>query len=248
MTDNDFAGKVVLVTGAGQGIGQATAQMLADRGATVAVADLNADTAQAVAEQVGGGARAYPCDVTDRQQMLDVVKQIQADLGKLDGAVNNAGIAGDFTSILDYPLDLWRQTMAVNLDGVFYSLQAELPAIIAAGGGAVVNVASVMGTVAQVGQCAYNSSKHAVVGLTKSAALDVTEFGVRVNAVGPGFIDTPMLSVLDEEGYKALSNTHPIGRTGKPEEVAALIVFLLSDAAGFITASYHLVDGGYSAV
>lgn len=248
MAEQDFAGKVVLVTGAGQGIGSATAALLAERGATVAVVDLNGETAAKVAAEVGGGARAYQCDVTDEQQIADVVERLQTDLGRLDGAVNNAGVVGEFTSILDYPTDVWRRTMGVNLDGVFFSLRAELPAIIASGGGAVVNIASVMGAVAQVGQCAYNSSKHGVVGLTKSAALDVAEHGVRVNAVGPGFIETPMLAVVDEEAHRGLADIHPIGRTGQPGEVAEMIVFLLSEKASFITGGFHLVDGGYTAI
>lgn len=246
--DREFEGKIALVTGGGSGIGRATAQILAARGARVVLADRNGMHAEMVAAEIGNSASAYEVDISNQTQVKALVEWIISEKGGLHLAVNNAGIAGESVDLESYPIDLWHQVMGVNLHGVFYSLRAEIPAILASGGGAVVNVASIMGVIAQRGQCAYDASKHAVIGLTKSAALDYTARGVRVNAVGPGFIATPMVQDLaDAESLLALDALHPIGRIGRAEEVAELICFLLSDRASFISGSYHLVDGGYTA-
>jgi NAD(P)-dependent dehydrogenase (short-subunit alcohol dehydrogenase family) len=171
-----------------------------------------------------------------------------ATYGGLDVAVNHAGIGGPLAPTGEYPLDGWRKVIDINLNGVFYGLRYQIPAMLARGGGAIVNVASILGAVGTAGSPAYVAAKHAVVGLTKAAAVEYATRGLRINSVGPGYITTPLVtSSLDEATLKALTNLHPVQRLGTSEEVAALIVFLASDAASFITGSYHMVDGGYTA-
>ena len=162
--------------------------------------------------------------------------------------MNNAGIGGPAALIADYPLDGWKKVLDVNLNSVFYGLKYEIPAIIASGGGAIVNMASILGSVGFAQSSAYVTAKHGLVGLTKNAALEYAKQGVRVTAVGPGFIDTPLLSKnLDAPTLEFITTLHPVGRLGTADEVAALTCFLLSKEASFITGSYHLVDGGYVA-
>ncbi|HTN61633.1 MAG TPA: SDR family oxidoreductase, partial [Devosia sp.] len=168
--------------------------------------------------------------------------------GGLHLAVNNAGIGGPSAATADYPLDGWQTVIEVNLNSAFYGLKYEIPAILASGGGAIVNMASILGTLGFAQSCAYVSAKHAMVGLTKTAAIEYAKHGIRINAVGPGFINTPLLSKnLDAAALACVTGLHPIGRLGTAEEVAALTCFLLSQEASFITGSYHLVDGGYAA-
>lgn len=247
----DFQDKSIIVTGAGSGIGEATARLLAERGAKVMVADLNADHAAAVAraiEEAGGVARSLAIDVTDVDAVHAMVEDTVAAFGSLDGAVNNAGIGGESQPVGDYSLESWRRVIEVNLNSVFYCMQAELKAMERQGAGAIVNMASILGTNGFANSSAYVAAKHGVVGLTKSAALEYSAKGIRINSVGPGFIKTPLIDAnLDEETQEFLVGKHPIGRLGRSEEVAAITAFLLSDAASFITGSYHLVDGGYSA-
>jgi NAD(P)-dependent dehydrogenase (short-subunit alcohol dehydrogenase family) len=167
--------------------------------------------------------------------------------GALHLAVNNAGIGGASAPVGEYPLDDWARVIEVNLTSVFYSMRYELPAIERAGGGAVVNMSSILGSVGFQGSPAYVAAKHGVVGLTREASLTYAARNIRVNAVGPGFIDTPLLANLERPVYEGLVALHPIGRLGTAEEVAELTCFLLSDRARFINGSYHLVDGGYTA-
>lgn len=243
----DFSGKVALVTGAASGIGEAVARQLAAAGARVIVADLDRAGAEAVAKAIGGNARPRQLDVSDADAMRQLVEATVAEYGSLHLAVNNAGIGGASLPTAEYPLDEWHRVIDVNLHSVFYSMKYEIPAILASGGGAIVNMSSILGSNGWAGSTAYVAAKHALVGMTKAAALEYSAQGLRINAVGPGFIDTPLLSGMDRAVYDGLVALHPAGRLGTSEEVAALTCFLLSEQAGFITGSYHLVDGGFSA-
>ena len=250
MATYDVAGRSAIVTGAGSGIGRAIARLLAANGAAVVVIDINEAGAKSVADEIraaGGVAVSLAGDVTDLE-FAQLAVATAGEIGPLRIAVNNAGIAGASARVAEYPLDSWRRVIEVNQNAVFYGLRAQLPAIAAAGGGAIVNVASILGSVGFAGAPAYVTAKHAIVGLTKNAALEYAAQGVRVNAVGPGFIVTPLIEEnLDEQTRAFLTTKHALGRLGTSEEVAALVVFLASDAASFITGSYHLVDGGYTA-
>jgi NAD(P)-dependent dehydrogenase (short-subunit alcohol dehydrogenase family) len=245
-----FENKVAMVTGAGSGIGAAIAGRLGEEGATVIVADLNEAAARKVAAQIerdGGIAAAVEQDVGDPASVERSVAFALDKFGQLDVAVNNAGITGDLKPLADYSLEGWDKVIAVNLGGVFYGMKYQIPAMLRSGGGSIVNIASILGSVAARDSAGYNAAKHGVVGLTKSAALEYSKDGVRVNAIGPGYIDTPLLQNLDRQVYDGLVDLHPIGRLGKAEEVAELALFLASDKASFVTGSYHLVDGGYTA-
>ena len=250
MATYDVGERSAIVTGAGSGIGRAVARLLAANGATVLVTDINEVGARAVVDEIhaaGGKAEILVGDVAD-QEFAERCVAAASELGPLRIAVNNAGIAGAAAPVGEYPLDSWRQVIEINQNGVFYGLRAQLPAIAAAqGGGAIVNVASILGSVGFASSAAYVTAKHAIVGLTKNAALEYAAQGVRVNSVGPGFIATPLIDAnLDEETQSFLEGKHALGRLGTSDEVAALVVFLASDAASFITGSYHLVDGGYT--
>jgi len=246
----DVANRSAIVTGGGSGIGRAVAFELARSGASVVVFDLKEDVAKQVADEIvaeGGTAVAFAGDVTD----LDAVKRsvdVAQELAPLRIAVNNAGIGGEAVPVAEYSTESWRSVLSVNLDAVFYAMREQIPVIAANGGGAIVNMASVLGSVGFPTSSAYVTTKHALLGLTKNAALEYAPQGVRVTAVGPGFIRTPLLeSTLADETKTALAEKHAVGRLGTPEEVAGLVAFLASDAATFITGSYHLVDGGYAA-
>jgi NAD(P)-dependent dehydrogenase (short-subunit alcohol dehydrogenase family) len=248
---NRFDTKVALVTGGASGIGEAVALQLARNGAKVVVADMDVDGANNVVraiERVGGEAAMFEVDVAVSGEVEAMVAFAERTYGALHLAVNNAGIGGPSAPTADYPLDGWQKVMDVNLNSVFYGMKYEIAAMLRAGGGAIVNMASILGAVGFANSSAYVTAKHGILGLTKAAAIEYAAKGVRVTAVGPAFIDTPMLSKnLDAATLKSIAGLHPIGRLGRSEEVAALTCFLLSDEASFITGSYHLVDGGYVA-
>ena len=246
----DFSGKVAVVTGGASGIGEAVARAIAARGGQVVVADIDEADSERVTTAIGdagGSAKAIRTDVTDAASVEAMVKFAVDAYGGLDVAINNAGIGGPLSPTGEYPIDGWRQVIEVNLNGVFYGMRYQIPAMLARGGGAIVNVASILGAVGTANSPAYVAAKHGVRGLTKAAAIEYATRNIRINSVGPGYIETPLLTSLDEATMQALVNLHPMHRLGTSEEVAALIVFLASDEAAFITGSYHLVDGGYTA-
>jgi NAD(P)-dependent dehydrogenase (short-subunit alcohol dehydrogenase family) len=248
--------KIVIVTGAGSGIGAAAARALAAEGARVLLADRDEQAVGAVAADLGRSAAtdvvAVTVDVTNSDAVAGMVDAAVQRWGRLDGAVNNAGIAQPAMPIDQLTEEQFDRLLAVNAKGVWLCLKYEIPAMLAAGGGAIVNVASVASHIAAAGQGAYAGSKHAALGLTKGAALDYADQGIRVTAVSPGLVDTPMARnfVRDSQDPHVLAPieaAHPIGRAATPEEVADAIVWQLSDRAGFSTGSAVLVDGGYIA-
>jgi NAD(P)-dependent dehydrogenase (short-subunit alcohol dehydrogenase family) len=245
-------GKVALVTGASSGIGRAVALAYAREGACVVVSDVDAaGGAETVAlvRQAGGKASFFAADVADPAACAALAQHAVDTYGRLDVACNNAGIGGEQNPTADYSLESWQRVLAINLSGVFYCMKYQIPAMLAAGGGSVVNMASILGRVAFADSVAYVAAKHGVLGLTKTAAVEYAPKGVRVNAVGPAFIRTPLIAALEQnpEAYSALVGLHPIGRLGTSEEVAELVLWLSSEKASFVTGSYYPVDGGYLA-
>ncbi len=251
MAHYDYSGKVAIVTGGASGIGEAVVHSLAASGAKVIVADFDETLGQAVTDKViadGGTASFYKVDVSNAQQVEAMVRFAVDTYGGLHVAINNAGIGGAQAPTGEYGVDDWQKVIDINLSGVFYGLRYEIPAMLESGGGAIVNLASILGSVGFANAPGYVAAKHGVVGLTKTAAMEYATSGIRINSVGPGFIRTPLLEKnLDEATLGAIAGMHPIRRLGTPEEVANLVTFLCSDEAGFMTGAYYLVDGGYTA-
>lgn len=244
--------KVALITGGSSGIGRAVALAWARAGAHVVVSDVNHEGGEATAELIrnaGVQALFVPADVSKPEDCEALVRRTVDHFGRLDAACNNAGIGGPQAHTADYPLDGWAQVIGINLSGVFYGMKFQLAAMLKNGGGTITNMASVLGAVGFAGAPAYAAAKHGVIGLTQAAALEYSARGVRINAVGPGFIQTPMISKLEEDQAvnDMLVAAHPIGRLGRAEEVAELVLWLSSDKASFVTGAYYPVDGGYLA-
>ncbi|PPE68165.1 glucose 1-dehydrogenase [Caldimonas caldifontis] len=245
-------GKVSLVTGASSGIGRAIALAYAREGAKVVVSDVNVSGAEetvSLVRQRGGDAIFVPADVSRPEDCQRLVERTVSHYGRLDVACNNAGIGGELGPTAGYADEAWQQVIGVNLSGVFYCMKHQIPAMLRNGGGAIVNMASILGQVGFAGAPAYVAAKHGVVGLTKTAALEYSAQGLRINAVGPAFIHTPMIASLESDPatQQQLVSLHAIGRLGQPEEVAELVVWLSSDRASFVTGAYYAVDGGYLA-
>ena len=246
----DFNGQVALVTGASSGIGLATASAFAQSGAAVVLADRNTDALHAATETLtaaGHRALAVDCDVADEAQAEAAVARTVAEFGRLDMAYNNAGILGPMGDVADETAAGFDQVHAVNLRGVWACMKHELRQMAKQGSGAIVNCSSLGGLVGLPGRAAYHASKHGVIGLTKCAALDYAARGIRVNAICPGCIDTPMGDGIDPAAMQAFLRDQPIGRMGRADEIAAAVLWLCSPGASFVLGVALPVDGGFVA-
>lgn len=243
--------KVALVTGAGSGIGKSIAISYAKEGAKVILNDINESNGQSVVDQIkskGGEAFFIEADVSKEEEVQNLVQKTVVKYGKLDIACNNAGIGGELNLTGQYSTSDWNKVVDLNLNGVFFGCKYEIEQMEKNGGGVIVNIASVHGIVAAPMFPAYTATKHAIVGLSKNIGAEYAQKNIRCNAVGPGYIKTPLLDELDPEILEAIKSKHPMNRLGTSEEVAELVLFLCSEKSSFITGGYYLIDGGYTAI
>ena len=241
-------GKTVIITGGASGIGAATVRLFANAGANVVVSDIDTQNGKKLVEEIRstkGIASFFKTDVSKPEEMEALVDFAVKTYGKIDIAVNNAGIGGEQNSIADMSVEGWQKVISINLNSLFYGLKYQISAMLKSGGGSIVNITSILGAVGFAGSAGYSAAKHGIIGLTQTAALEYSSKNIRINAVGPGFIETPLLSALGAEMKAQLVAMHPIGRLGKSEEVAELILWLGSEKSSFVTGSYYPVDGGY---
>jgi NAD(P)-dependent dehydrogenase (short-subunit alcohol dehydrogenase family) len=256
VAEQHFGAKVALVTGAASGIGRACARLFAEQGASVIVSDVAAkggeETVRLI-EAAGGKATFVRADVSDPKEVEALISGTMEIFGRLDCAVNNAGIEGVLAPTADYPEETWNRVLGINLTGAFLCMKHEIPRMLEGGGGAIVNMASILGLVGFANAPAYTAANHGLIGLTKVAALEYATLGIRVNALCPGFIETPMVmergveAGIHPEVYGQIAELHPIGRLGKSEEIAEAAVWLCSEAASFVTGHAMTADGGYVA-
>lgn len=246
----DLKNKVALITGAASGIGESTAMLFAEEGAKLVLTDIKEAEGNEVVEKInnlGGEAIFIKADTSKAADSQKSVKDAIEKFGRLDIAVNNAGIGGPQKQVGEYEIEDWDKVIGINLSGVFYGMRFQIPEMLKNNKGSIINVASILGSVGFAQSCAYVAAKHGVVGLTKTAALEYSAQGIRVNSVGPAFIKTPLLEDLDQELLDQLVSLHPIGRLGEPEEVAQLILWLAGEKSSFASGAYYPLDGGYLA-
>jgi len=242
--------KVVIVTGAGSGIGKATAIAFAKEGAKVVVSDINEYEGQQTANEINkihGEAISVKCDVSSDRDVQNLIEKTLEKYGRLDCAYNNAGIEGSQSSITECTVENWDKTININLKGVWLCMKYEIPAMLKSGGGSIVNCSSIAGKVGFETIPAYVASKHGVIGLTETASLEFAKNNIRVNAVCPGVIHTPMLDRFDHGDEQAMADQVPMGRVGTPDEIANSVIWLCSDNSSYVTGQSILVDGGWTA-